>query len=197
MRHALTRTVLLALLAPLPALAGSPSNPALAGQTVTRKIPNGQETREYARNGRLIYETVERQKTVSTKPVTEATEREWLDNGTPVRDQTFVGGKETQGTFWYMNGKVKEKRVDQSIHDPKGIAGTYVEHYSDLGQLQSSGVYQGQYRPVGVHRIYDEQGRLKQELTYGPDGVKQAEKTFDAQGAVTGSASYLPDGSRR
>ena len=180
-----------------PAMAGSPSEPALAGQMITTQIPGGQQTREYARNGRLIYEVIEREKSVGSSRALEAIEREWLDNGTPIRDQAFLAGKETQATFWYMNGKVKEKRVDQAIRQPDGLAGTYVERFSDLGILQASGVYQGQFRPVGVHRQYDEQGQLQRELTYGPDGSKLSEKTFDAEGAETSADSYFPDGSRK
>ncbi|MBV7483198.1 toxin-antitoxin system YwqK family antitoxin [Bordetella sp. BOR01] len=197
LRARLLACVVLLCVAFAPAMAGSPSEPAMAGQMITSQIPGGQQTREYARNGRLVYEVIERQKLVGSSHALEAVEREWLDDGTPMRDQTFLAGKEIQATFWYMNGKVKEKRTDQSIRKPGGIAGTYVEHFSDLGVLQASGVYQGQSRPVGVHREYDEQGRLKRELTYSPDGVKLSEKALDAEGAEKSAASYFPDGSRK
>jgi len=194
MIRALTCLFLLALA--LAAQAGSPVDRALAGRTVTTEIPGGQQTREYARNGRLIYETVEREKQVGGKRVLEATEREWYDNGTPIREQFFANGREMKGTAWYMNGKIKETRQDQSLHQPGGPPGTYVERYSDLGVLQSSGVYQGPYRPIGPHRTYDEAGNLETETTYAPGGTKLSEKTYSPTGAPT-TTQYLPDGSRK
>ncbi|WP_028353298.1 hypothetical protein [Bordetella petrii] len=188
---------LLALaIAALPALAHAESDPALAGQSVTREIDGGQQTREYARNGTLIYEVIEREVRRDGTKMTQAIEREWQDNGTPVREQEFLGGREMRGTLWYMNGKVKEKRVDQSIHAPRGTPGTYVERFSDMGVLQSAGVFQGQFRHVGVHRYYDEAGKLAREVTYGPDGVQRSSKTFDG-GAAAATVEYYPDGSRK
>ncbi|CAM3987825.1 hypothetical protein [Bordetella muralis] len=180
-----------------PALSNAESNPALAGQSVTKDIEGGRHTKEYARNGTLIYEVIEREVLQGGTKTIQATEREWLDNATPVREQEFLGGREMKATFWYMNGKVKEARVDQSIHDPKGVPGTYVERFSDLGVLQSAGVFQGQFRHVGVHRYYDEVGKLTSEITYGRDGAKLSSKTFDASGAPKGTAQYYPDGSRK
>ncbi|CAM4371001.1 Toxin-antitoxin system YwqK family antitoxin [Bordetella tumbae] len=180
-----------------PGLSRAESNPALAGQSVTKDIDGGRHTKEYARNGTLIYEVIEREVAQGGTKTIQATEREWLDNATPVREQEFLGGREMKATFWYMNGKVKETRADQSIHDPKGAPGVYVERFSDLGVLQSAGVFQGQYRHVGVHRYYDEAGKLTSEITYGPDGTKLSSKTFDASGAAKDTAQYYPDGSRK
>lgn len=185
------------LLALVPGLSSAQANLALAGQSVTKEIDGGQQTKEYARNGTLIYEVIEREVSQGGAKTTQATEREWSDDGTPVREQEFLGGKEMKATFWYMNGKVKETRVDQSIHDPKGAPGSYVERFSDLGVLQSSGVFQGQFHPVGVHRRYNEAGKLIGEVTYGPDGTKLSSKTFDVTGTVKDQAQYYPDGSRK
>lgn len=196
MMHVVSMVFVLAV-ALVPGLSSARSDPALAGQSVTQEIDGGQQTREYARNGTLIYEVIEREVSQGANKAIQATEREWLDNATPVREQEFLGGKETRATFWYMNGKVKETRVDQSIHDPKGTPGTYVERFSDLGVLQSAGVFQGQFRPVGVHRYYDEAGKLTREVTYGPDGAKLSSKTFNADGATKDAAQYYPDGSRK
>lgn len=187
--------VWLALL--MPGLAAAQSNPALAGQSVVTEIDGARQTREYALNGTLIYEVVEREVKEGGKTMAHVTEREWFDNGKPARDQEFLGGTEMKGTLWYMNGKVKETRVDQSIHDPDGMPGSYTERFSDLGVLQSAGVFQGQFRPVGTHRHYDEAGTLIREVTYGPDGAQRASKTFNAQGAPQDEAQYYPDGSRK
>ncbi|AKQ55859.1 toxin-antitoxin system YwqK family antitoxin [Bordetella hinzii] len=184
----------LALAAP-PALAGAAADPALAGQSVTRDIDGGQQTREYARNGTLIYEVTEKQVRRNGAALVHATEREWQDNGTPLREQEFLGGQEIRATLWYMNGKIKEKRIDQSLHAPDGLPGSYVERYSDTGVLQSAGVFQGPLRHVGVHRYYDETGKLAREITYGPDGVQRASKTYN--GGATATVEYYPDGSRK
>lgn len=196
MMHRLPCFVLF-LAALLPGLSNSQKNPALAGQYLVTEIPGGQHTREYARNGQLIYEVIEREKKSGGSSSVEAIEREWRDDGTPIRDQTFSAGREMKGTAWYMNGQISEKRVDQSIHEAGGLPGTYVERYSDLGVLQSAGVYQGQYRPVGKHRQYDEKGVLRREITYSAKGEKVSEKVFDPSGAAGAEQSYFPDGSRR
>ncbi|MCD0504783.1 toxin-antitoxin system YwqK family antitoxin [Bordetella petrii] len=179
-----------------PSWAAAESNPGLAGQTVTRQIEGGQQTREYARNGTLIYEVIEREVPHGSAKALEAIEREWYDNGVPVREQEFLGGREMKATHWYMNGKVKETRVDQSIHAPHGTPGTYVERFSDQGVLQSSGVFQGQFRAVGTHRYYDQAGKLTRETTYGPDGAQLSSKTFNPEGSAV-QAQYYPDGSRK
>ncbi|MDX3904988.1 MAG: hypothetical protein QHC78_04780 [Pigmentiphaga sp.] len=169
---------------------------ALAGQSVVEPLQGGQHTKEYGRNGQLIYEVIERSKVEGGRTVIEAVEREWSENGTPLRDQTFLGGNEIRGTTWHMNGQVKEQRVDQSVRNPKGPPGTYVERFSDSGTLLSAGVFQGKFRPVGTHREYDETGKLKREITYDARGIRLSERTYDGSGAVSRSARFLPDGSR-
>ncbi|WP_161567745.1 toxin-antitoxin system YwqK family antitoxin [Pigmentiphaga sp. H8] len=171
-------------------------NTSLAGQTVVQPVDDGQHTKEYARNGQLIYESIERQRTRGGKTVTEAIEREWSENGKPLRDQTFVGGNEIKGTAWYLNGQVKETRVDQSVREPGGLPGKYVERFSDQGKLLSAGVFQGQFRPVGTHKEYDAAGQLKREVTYDARGGRLSERSYDASGAVIRSERFLPDGSR-
>lgn len=171
-------------------------NTSLAGQTVVQPMEGGQHTKEYGRNGQLIYESIERRRTRGGKTATEAIEREWGEDGKPLRDQTFVGGNEIEGRNWYLNGQVKETRVDQSLREPGGLPGKYVERFSDQGKLQSAGVFQGQFRPVGVHREYDAAGRLKREVTYDARGSRLSERGYDASGAVIRSERFLPDGSR-
>ncbi len=185
--------ILAAALALLPGLAGADVNTALAGQTVVQEIPGGEHRREYASNGQLVYEVVEKR---GSKGL-EAIEREWSQEGTPLRDQVFLDGTQMQATFWYMNGQVREKHVNQALRDPKGLPGNYVEHFSDLGLPQASGVMQGQFRRVGVHRFYDEQGKLKAEVTYDANGNPVAEKKFDAAGTPSEAQEFYPDGSRR
>src|SRR5690606_2569125 len=102
-----------------------------------------------------------------------------------------------RATFWYMNGKIREKHVNQVLRDPKGPPGNYVEHFSDMGLPQASGVMQGQFRRVGVHRFYDEQGKLKTEVTYDASGTPVSEKKFDASGVAGAMQEFYPDGSRR
>src|SRR5690606_21021241 len=185
--------LLAAALALMPSMASAEVNQALAGQSVTREIPGGEQRREYAPNGQLIYEVIE---TRSAKGL-EATEREWTVEGSPLREQVFLDGTQMRASFWYMNGQVREKHVNQAIRDPKGLPGNYVEHFSDLGLPMASGVMQGQFRHVGVHRFYDEQGKLKAEVTYDGKGNRVSEKKFDASGTAGSTQEFLPDGSRR
>lgn len=177
----------------LPGLAGAEVDRARAGQSVTEAVEDGgQRTREYASNGRLVYEVIER---TGADGRVEAIEREWSADGVPLREQTFVGGREVTATYWYMNGKVKEKREDQSRREPGGPPGTWVERYSDRGVLQSSGVYQG-FRPVGAHRRYDASGALELETVYDAHGVRLSETRY-ADGRRGATVEFHPDGSRR
>jgi antitoxin component YwqK of YwqJK toxin-antitoxin module len=185
--------VLVAALSLMPAAASAERNASLAGQSLVEKIPGGEHRREYASNGQMIYEVVERR---SGKGL-EAIEREWTQEGTPLREQKFLGGTQMQATFWYMNGQIKEKHTNQALRDPKGLPGDYVEYFSDLGLPQASGVMQGKFRRVGVHRFYDEQGKLKAEVTYDASGNTVSEKKFDAEGNSGGTQGFYPDGSRR
>lgn len=194
-RHLTTCATALAI-ALLGATVQAERNTSLAGQTVVRPVEGGEHTKEYGPNGQLIYETIERQRTRGGKTTTEAIEREWSEDGKPLRDQTFVGGNEVKGTVWYLNGQVKETRVDQSQREPGGLPGKYVERFSDQGTLQSAGVFQGQFRPVGIHREYDASGKLKREVTYDARGKRLSERGYDASGAVIRSERFLPDGSR-
>lgn len=185
--------VLAAALVLLPAMAGAEVNTALAGQTVVTQIPGGEHRKEYARNGQLIYEVIEQDRGKGLQ----ATEREWTQDGGPLRDQVFLDGVQIRGTFWYMNGKVREKHVNQVLRDPKGPPGNYVEHFSDLGVLQASGVMQGRFKRVGPHRFYDEHGKLRTEMTYDDSGALVSEKKLDADGVAGEAQGFHPDGSRR
>src|SRR5690606_17088836 len=91
------------LLALVPGLSSAQANLSLAGQSITKEIDGGQQTKEYARNGTLIYEVIEREVSEDGAKAIQATEREWSDDGTPVREQELLGGKEMKATFWYMN----------------------------------------------------------------------------------------------
>lgn len=177
----------------LPGLVSAEVNTVLAGQTVIQNIPGGEQRKEYAPNGQLIYEVLEKRSSAGL----EATEREWSLEGAPLREQVFLGGTQMRATFWYMNGQVREKHVNQAVRDPKGPPGNYVEHFSDLGLPVASGVMQGQFRRVGLHRFYDEQGKLKAEVTYDANGSAISEKKFDAAGAAGTTQEFYPDGSRR
>jgi hypothetical protein len=188
------KTLILAVaLILLPGMVSAEVNTALAGQTVIQKISGGEQRKEYAPNGQLIYEVLEKRSSAGL----EATEREWSLEGTPLREQVFLGGTQMRATFWYMNGQVREKHVNQTVRDPKGPPGNYVEHFSDLGLPVASGVMQGQFRRVGLHRFYNEQGKLKAEVIYDANGNLVSEKKFDAAGAAGAAQEFYPDGSRR
>ena len=189
----LTSLILAAALTLLPGTASAEKNTSLAGQTVVKDIPGGEHRKEYVQTGQLIYEVIEQRSSAGLA----ATEREWSQEGTPLREQTFLDGAQMRATFWYMNGQVREKHVNQALRDPKGLPGNYVEHFSDLGLPQASGVMQGQCRRVGMHRFYDEQGKLKSEVMYDAGGNPVSEKKFDAAGAAGKVQEYYPDGSRR
>ncbi|NYT70632.1 hypothetical protein [Pusillimonas noertemannii] len=173
--------------------AGAEVNPSLAGQAVVKPISGGEHRKEYAPNGQLIYEVIEQASGNERK----ATEREWTQDGSPLRDQEFLNGTQMRATFWYMNGQVREKHVNQALRDPKGPPGDYVEYFSDLGLPQASGVMQGQFKRVGLHRFYDEHGKLQAEQTYDASGQLVSEKKIGANGVAGQEQGFYPDGSRR
>lgn len=185
--------VLAAVLTVLPAMAGAEVNTSLAGQTVITPIADGEQRREYAANGQLIYEVVEQDNGTELKAI----EREWSQDGSPLRDQVFVNGTQMRATFWYMNGQIRENHVNQALRDPKGPPGDYIEYFSDLGQPQAAGVMQGRFKRVGLHRFYDEQGKLKAEITYDSSGTPVSERKFGADGVPGKEQGFYPDGSRR
>jgi len=185
--------VLAATFALLSPVAAAEVNSSLAGQSVVTSIPGGEHRKEYASNGQLIYEVIEQKNGSELK----ATEREWSQDGKPLRDQEFVNGEQMRATFWYMNGQVREKHVNQALRDPKGPPGNYVEYFSDLGLPQASGVMQGRFKRVGLHRFYDEHGKLKAEQTYDASGTLVSEKKIGADGAAGKEQGFYPDGSRR
>jgi antitoxin component YwqK of YwqJK toxin-antitoxin module len=180
-------------LALLSGTAGAEVDTSLAGQTVITQISGGEQRREYAPNGQLIYEVLEQDSGAGLK----ATEREWSLDGSPLRDQEFLKGTQMRATFWYMNGQVREKHTNQALRDPKGPPGNYVEYFSDLGVPQADGVMQGQFKRVGLHRFYDEQGKLKAEMTYDLSGNLISEKKIGADGVAGKEQGFYPDGSRR
>jgi len=173
--------------------AGAEVNLSLAGQTVTTPISGGEHRKEYAPNGQLVYEVIEQVNGSDRK----ASEREWTQEGSPLREQEFLNGTQMRATFWYMNGQVREKHVNQALRDPKGPPGDYVEYFSDLGLPQASGVMQGQFKRVGVHRLYDEHGKLKVEQTYDASGQLVSEKKIGPDGSAGQEQGFYPDGSRR
>ncbi len=185
--------VLAATLALAPGMAGAEVNTSHAGQTVITQIKGGEQRREYAPNGQLVYEVIEQDSGAGLKAI----EREWSQEGSPLRDQEFLNGDQMRATFWYMNGQVRERHVNQALRDPKGLPGNYVEYFSDLGQPQAAGVMQGQFKRVGLHRYYDEHGKLKAEVTYDSAGNLISEKKFDAAGVAGKEQGFYPDGSRR
>src|SRR5690606_8336547 len=123
-------------------MADAEVNTSLAGQTVITQIKGGEQRREYAPNGQLVYEVIEQDSGAGLKAI----EREWSQEGRPLRDQEFLNGDQMRATFWYMNGQIRERHVNQALRDPKGLPGNYVEYFSDLGQPQAAGVMQGQFK---------------------------------------------------
>jgi antitoxin component YwqK of YwqJK toxin-antitoxin module len=104
---------------------------------------------------------------------------------------------------WYLNGQPKERtefadagsartRRETAYHDNGKVAseGTWV-----LDNANARGDRYG--RASGVHKSFDDQGRLRSERVYDDRGRINREREFDERGAVTRDDEVFEDGSRK
>jgi antitoxin component YwqK of YwqJK toxin-antitoxin module len=100
----------------------------------------------------------------------------------------------------YINGEIQEEKKN-SLTTAKETVKVKNEFYSD-GTLKKSGGYKDSL-PVGVHRTYNEQGKIKSSETYSEEGKKIADgivdgkgreqgkwTLYDSSGSVSGKGSY-------
>ena len=132
-------------------------------------------------------------------------DRESHASGVAVRERRWTpvarGGAELQlEQSWYLNGQPRSK-----LERTAGEGGATLlrrTDYFDNGQPQREGLYSVDVRergerPTGVHKVFDEQGRLSFESTYDAKGQLVRERAYDATGTVVRDDELLEDGSRK
>lgn len=91
-------------------------------------------------------------------------------------------GKETL-IVRYINGEIQQENKN-ALASNKETVKVKNEFYSD-GTLKKSGGYKDSL-PVGVHRVYNEQGKIKSSETYSEEGKKIADGIVDGKGREQG-----------
>lgn len=129
-------------------------------------------------------------------------EQEFHDSGTLVRERrwataergaTLVGEKQ-----WYLNGQPRESSeyVDEGGRRLRRDTGF---HDNGKPAYEGSWALEGRYerQAVGVHRRFDEAGRLRSERHHDERGRVTRERELDEAGAVTRDDAVFEDGSRK
>lgn len=125
-------------------------------------------------------------------------ERVYSDAGKLKSDQRWTDGKMVSDTSYYLNGQMKRQAT--YMRDAKQTR-VHDKQFHDNGQLSLEGdsIETSRYRsqPVGVHKRYDEQGRLYSETHYDDQGRLQRERLWDDAGKLTRDDEVFEDGSRK
>ncbi len=129
-------------------------------------------------------------------------EQEFHESGTLVRERRWTpaerGAELSSEKQWYLNGQPREAsefiseggrrlRSDTSFHDTGKPA------------FESTWLLEGRYerQALGVHRSFDEAGRLRSERHHDERGRVTRERELDAAGQVTRDDAVFEDGSRK
>lgn len=91
-------------------------------------------------------------------------------------------GKETS-IVRYINGELQQEKKN-SLADSKESVKVKNDFYAD-GTLKKSGGYKDSI-PVGVHRTYNEKGKISGAVTYNEEGKKIADGIVDGKGREQG-----------
>jgi antitoxin component YwqK of YwqJK toxin-antitoxin module len=130
-------------------------------------------------------------------------EREFHEKGTLVKEKRWApsgrGADLVLEQTWYLNKQPRE-RNDYETAD--GETRRRETTFFDSGAKASEGTWVARRgtraeRPTGVHRGYDEQGRLRAESTYDERGRIARERVLDESGRVVRDDEVFEDGSRK
>ncbi len=91
---------------------------------------------------------------------------------------------------YYINGKITILKEDENPETKKKIK---EEFFAD-GKLKSKGAFIKDI-PVGIHKIYNKEGKIINSILYTEKGVKRGEGIIDKKGKKQGSWKYFyPNG---
>lgn len=119
-------------------------------------------------------------------------EREWAQTGQLLREMFWEKGRLLSDSQWYLNGRLKERRILQESAD--GMALMKIEQYWNNGRLRYRGAQTGGIS-VGSHERFDEEGRLMQEVQVDSSGMPVLRLEYDPQtGEVLKAERIGPNG---
>jgi antitoxin component YwqK of YwqJK toxin-antitoxin module len=163
-------------------------------RSTDESIGTKRTTRQFARDGTKRKETVrDNNRTVL--------EQEFSERGTLVEEKRWAAtGAPEREAQWYLNGQLQRER----LHEPPAADGSRAhtdKGYRDDGRLAHEGRYasaaRGRTLPVGVHKSYDDAGRLRIESHYDEQGRIKREREWDESGRVVRDDEVFEDGSRK
>jgi antitoxin component YwqK of YwqJK toxin-antitoxin module len=129
-------------------------------------------------------------------------EREFKESGTLVRERRWTpterGAQLASEKTWYLNG---QPRDSQEYRYEAGKTTLIETSFFDNGKPASEGSWrlEGRYdrTALGVHKGFDEQGRLRSERHHDDRGRVQRERQLDEAGKVVRDDEVFADGSRK
>ena len=127
-------------------------------------------------------------------------EAEYSERGSLVREQRWnPAGAGLSDDSFYLNGQPRST----TVYSGEGLARVAdITEYHDNGQRAAQGRFsapapRGRLLPIGLHRRFDDAGRLQSESAYDDKGRVMRERTWDANGQPDRDDEVFPDGSRR
>ena len=129
-------------------------------------------------------------------------EQEFHESGTLVRERRWTpverGAELSSEKQWYLNGQPREAS-EYASEGGKRLRRDTSFHDNGKPAFESSWLLEGRYerQPLGVHRSFDEAGRLRSERYHDERGRVNRERELDAAGQVTRDDAVFEDGSRK
>jgi antitoxin component YwqK of YwqJK toxin-antitoxin module len=127
-------------------------------------------------------------------------EAEYSERGSLVREQRWnPAGAAMSDDSFYLNGQPRST----TVYSGEGLARVAdITEFHDNGQRAAQGRFsapapRGRLLPIGLHRRFDDAGRIQSESAYDDKGRVMRERTWDANGQPDRDDEVFPDGSRR
>lgn len=127
-------------------------------------------------------------------------EAEYSERGSLVREQRWnPAGAALSDDSFYLNGQPRST----TVYSGEGLARVAdITEFHDNGQRAAQGRFsapapRGRLLPIGLHRRFDDAGRIQSESAYDDKGRVMRERTWDANGQPDRDDEVFPDGSRR
>ena len=129
-------------------------------------------------------------------------EREFHETGALVHEKRWTpserGGELQSEQHWYLNGQPRDKLEVIKLDGQPAERRT---SYHDNGRVAVEGVWLGAGRGEtianGVHKHFDDQGRVRAEQVFDARGRISREREFDEAGQLTRDDEVFEDGSRK
>jgi len=123
-------------------------------------------------------------------------------SGTLVRERRWApderGSTLQSEQRWYLNGQLRESAAYSSVQGQRAVLET---RFHDNGQPAGEGLWllagRNERQPSGVHKSFDDQGRLRSERHYDARGRLARERELDETGHVLRDDELFEDGSRK